>query len=260
MTGTEAFLIGHAYGATLWLRTGAVRTFRWVPAAGDDGAIIIPTFPFLLEGEMFGEELFMAYDCVVTPTARYGTQGRYAVRCAATEALLRRLDGRLSPLTVRCKPTFGVERHPHDAIRRCASWSRAVGLPCDGVVFVDDTHPGYNHAERLWKLKDVPTIDFAVFRVGPDLPGVFEIALRGPKGTLQSLHRFRSGDAEYVAPVLIRPPSATALRDGQVVELTVRTTPVTSAVDTHTPPGIVRPPLFRVAYPSLACRETGART
>lgn len=259
--GTEAFLFGHAYGVTLWVRTGTVRLFPWTgPRA----------YPFLLEGEMFGSELFVAYDCALSPVTRYGVHGRFATRHAAMVALLARLDGRFTGLTVRSKPYFVTAHHPHRAIRRCKEWSQSMGLPCDGVVFVDDTTPGYNRTERLWKLKDagsvgraggrsndrptpprdVPTVDFAVFPAGPDLPGVFEIMLRGSKGMLQSLHRFRCGDREYVAPVLIRPPSATNLRDSQVVELTVRTVSIDNSDGNATA-------VASVSFPSLACRETG---
>lgn len=73
--------------------------------------------------------------------------------------------------------------------------------------------------------------------------------LRGARGgTLQSLHRFRQGgsSAEYNAPVLLRPPPGVVLRDGQVVELTVRTSAAVL-------PGVCA----RVTFPSLLCRETG---
>jgi hypothetical protein len=243
--GTEAFLIGHAYGVTLLVRTGVVRCFPWRRAAA-------AVYPFVLEGETFGTDLFVAYDCLLSPVARYTAQGRYATRHAAMEAVLLRLADRIAPalLAVRSKPAFAVATHPHAAIRGCVEWSRRVGLPCDGIVFVDDTLPGYNRTERLWKLKDSPTVDFVAFCAGPALPGIYEIMLRGPKGLLQSLHRFRHAGSEYVAPVLIRPPPEAAIADGKVVELTCRTERVT-----HPDPAAAARHL--VTYPTLACRETG---
>lgn len=162
--GLEAFLIGHSRGTALIPRTGVVRCFLWRSATAPG------PYPFVLEGELLGDgELFVAYDCPMSPTVCYGATGRYATRHAAAEALVRRLDGRIpaNGPVVRCKPCFPVAHNPHAAIRRCTAWARTVGLPCDGVVFVDDGLPGYARGERLWKLKDAPTIDFAVNRAPP---------------------------------------------------------------------------------------------
>lgn len=262
--GLEAFLIGHAHGAALLLRTGRVHCYPW---RRDDARV----FPFVLEGEVFGPaaELFVAYDCPQSPAARYGADGRYATRHAAAEALVRRLDGSLRDgPAVRCKPCFPVATHPHAAIRRCAEWAREVGLPCDGVVFVDDGQPGYVRGDRLWKLKDAPTIDFAVFRApanAPEFAGLYELMLRGARGgALQSVHRFRHAAAEFIAPVLLRPPPGVSLRDGQVVELTVRTgpppptPPTTTAGDEAQEEARPSPvAAARVSFPTLLCRETG---
>ncbi len=72
-----------------------------------------------------------------------------------------------------------------------------------------------NH--RLWKVKHVPTIDFAVYRA---FDNVFELMLRSKQAciarcrpapasaTVQSLHQFRDGSYAYTLPVLLADPSA----------------------------------------------------
>lgn len=71
----------------------------------------------------------------------------------------------------------------------------------------------------MFKLKHVPTIDFAVYQA-PQHMGLFELMLRSrDTGTLQSLHRFRDAQhTEYNLPVLLRPPPDVLLRNGDVVD------------------------------------------
>ena len=211
--GREAFLVGHAFGYAIIERSGVVRSFRWADR---------PLFPLLLEGEVVacdttGDLLFMAYDCAVSPAAAYTLHGQLETRHAAVQAIVRRLG----LATVRCKPFYAVEPHPHRALEACVSWAKATHVPCDGVVFADASRPGYcAQGPRLWKVKHVPTIDFALHRV-PGGQAVFELMLRGAPGCVQSLHRFRSSHDgfEYRLPVLLAPPLGLELSDGDVVEL-----------------------------------------
>ena len=125
--GREAFLVGHAFGWAIVARAGDVHAFAWTGA---------PLFPLLLEGELVttGDQiLFIAYDCVVTPVTAYARHGRLETRYAAVRAIVRRLG--LS--TVRWKPFFVVEPHPHRALESCLAWSSSTGIPCDGVIFAD---------------------------------------------------------------------------------------------------------------------------
>ena len=141
------------------------------------------------------------------------------------------------------KPCFAVVPAPHDALRACREWSAHTDIPCDGVIFVDAQTVGYGGAiegtakgpsTRLWKLKDSPTIDFAVYPVwnhhhhrpaAAAANGVWELMLRGPSNTVLSLHRFRCRchSQTFQLPVLIQPPAdCPPLHSGQVVELTCR--------------------------------------
>ena len=143
------------------------------------------------------------------------------------------------------KPCFAVVPAPHDALRACRAWSAHTDIPCDGVIFVDAQTVGYGGTTpppakaptRLWKLKDRPTIDFAVHPVwnhhskhrpaaaaaAPN--GVWELMLRGPSNTVLSLQRFRCRchAQTFQLPVLVQPPAdCPPLHSGQVVELTCR--------------------------------------
>ena len=83
---------------------------------------------------------------------------------------------------------------------------------------------GYLIPDRIWKLKDVPTIDFTLCAI-PGHQKRFELMLRAGEGVLQSLHAFRHvyDDADsvepYRLPVLVE---GNGLQAGQVVELGVR--------------------------------------
>ena len=73
-------------------------------------------------------------------------------------------------------------------------------------------------------MKDVPTIDFQLYRV-PGHSHRFELMLRGGDGVLQSLHRFAvrtGGDSCYELPVLV--DGIPDLLHGQVVEMGVENT------------------------------------
>lgn len=188
---------------------------------------------------------------------RYGTYGLLETRLAATRAVVQRLQ---HPC-IDTKPFYFAETNPFRALRRCTEWAHWSGVPCDGAIFAlraslctgtrarDAMRPGYNTASRLWKLKDCPTVDFAVYRAyASSAPAsttpLYELMLRGAPGTLQSLHRFRdsTSGAEYRLPVLLQPPVDDGLKDGDVVEVSLRPDST----------GAVR-------YPTMQIRERGKR-
>ena len=224
VNGLEAFLVGHAHGVALVMRRGTVRAAPWSAAPADR------VFPFVLEGEVLegggraaDADVFVAYDCAQSPVARYGAHGRYAARHAAAVAVCRRLAAALPAalgVAARTKPHHPLNANPYAAIGRCAAWAAERGVACDGVVLVDAGAPGYARGDRLWKRKDAPTVDFAVYAVAPAArgapaaPPLYELMLRGDGAMMQSVHRFRSaprggGPArEFRAPVLLAAPPA----------------------------------------------------
>jgi hypothetical protein len=261
--GLEAFLVGHERGCGVLLRSGEVR----VVAREDLGH-------FLLEGELLDGGVFIAYDCVYSAVLRYAHHGRYTTRYAAAWAIACRLDGRLDGLIVTMKPVFPVQLHPHRALECCMAWAATTGVACDGIVFVNDTLPGYARDNRLWKLKHCPTRPshgpetvwarrwtsrlsrdrrrphgcahgFRRRAPGTGRSDLYELMLRGSYGFLQSLHRFRRADGtEYDLPVLVRVPDAAA--DAPfVAEMTVRVEPDRSGRTA------------RVSYPTMQRREAG---
>jgi hypothetical protein len=144
-------------------------------------------------------------------------------------------------LVVLYKPCFAVLPAPHDALRACREWATHTAIPCDGIIFVDAQTIGYGEGSpspptRLWKLKDRPTIDFAVYpvwnhhskhRSATTPNAIWELMLRGPSNTVLSLNRFqcRCHAQTFQLPVLIQSPvDCPPLHSGQVVELTCRIT------------------------------------
>ena len=231
--GLEAFFVGHHCGFAVVTRGGLVRCERWA-----DGTA--PLTPLILEGEVV-QGTFVAYDCLATPVMAYISHGRFETRQAAMRQAVRRLG--LD--RVIHKPYFPVEPHPQRALRRCVEWAERAGVPCDGVVFVDAELSGYAAGPRLWKLKHLPTIDFAVY--GAPAPcRLYEVMLRGgPASAMQSLHRFRDAQFEYDLPVLLEPPASVTLADGDVVELGLR-------VDRDWESGT-----GTVTFPTMQVRERG---
>jgi hypothetical protein len=137
------------------------------------------------------------------------------------------------------KPCFPLMPAPHTSLRSCQEWSAHTQIPCDGVIFIDARVSGYgsgasNAVPRLWKLKESPSIDFAVCPVvsspmrcehQPSSANVFELMLRGPCNTALSLHRFQCNchGLTFQLPVLIQPSiDCPPLRSGQVIEMTCR--------------------------------------
>lgn len=234
VNGYEAFLVVHAYACAVVRRSGDVSVF---PRSG--------MYPIILEGEVLGEVIddgvltFVAYDCVLTPTFDYIHRTRYGARQAALRALLALWEP-VPGLRVLRKPSFPLPLHPARMLRACQAWSKGTGIrppwcakknghqrslltiPCDGVILADLVAPAYATSDRLFKLKDIPTIDYALCLVNGQ-KCVFELMLRAGEGSLQSLHRFRTRDdpphtPDYVLPVLVH---AEGMRSGQVVELGV---------------------------------------
>ena len=206
--GRESFFVAHVYGWSIILRDGTAHTVAWPTPR----SMVSPT---LLEGEVLPGNVFIAYDCLATPTMQYINQGRYQTRYAAMRAMVHRLQRLGVPCL--CKPIFYATLNPHQAVENCRIWSRDSGLPCDGVIFIKDHTPGYGAIRRLWKVKHRPTIDFMVFQA---FPNTYELMLRATRSLVQSLHRFSDGSTEYTLPVLLQPPLS--LKDGDVVELSVR--------------------------------------
>lgn len=126
--GLEAFLVGHAHGVSVVLRSGEVTLHPWRGT---------PLFPLLLEGELLGNDplLFVAYDILVSPTLSYFTHGIHWTRQSALALVLRALqsDSLLNApgIAFVCKPSFELELFPHRAIQQCLDWARATGIPCD---------------------------------------------------------------------------------------------------------------------------------
>ena len=170
----------------------------------------------------------------------YAWHGRHLTRHAATQAVVHRL----SVLGCKCfsKPVFRVGLHPQRAMRQCMQWAANMGVPCDGVVFADNTVTGYGTTGRLWKVKYMPTVDFAVHRAFDD---IFELMLRTGRNVMQSLHRFRDNRFEYILPVLLQAPPDVKLQDGDVVEVALE---VVRMETTNT---------AFVTFPSMHVREAG---
>lgn len=245
--GLEAFLCAHAHGCAVLFRSGLVRSYPWpvLPAASTAWR----PYPVLLEGEWIDHPpCFVAYDCVLTPVAAYARRGRHVTRQAALHRIVRRL--RVCGFRwIQCKPAAEVARDPHAAIVAAVQWAADRRIPCDGVVLAN-VAAAYVHTNRLWKLKRVPTVDFALRRVGTVDTAVYELMLRNTSqgvdaGALQSLHRFRYNGRLYVCPVLLRAPPG-LLAPGVdsercVVEVGVQ-------VDDRSP---------RVRYTTVQAREPG---
>lgn len=106
----------------------------------------------------------------------YIDHGVYTTRHTVVVAMARRLQGALGRMDVAFKPVFAVAPHPYRALEACEQWALATGVPCDGIIFVDDRRPGYRTERRLWKVKDIRTVDFAVFHTtqGTGLIAPFE--------------------------------------------------------------------------------------
>ena len=205
--GLEAFLVVHRHGVVIILRDG---TTRIRPCDVERSRV-----PIILEGELLGNEVFMAYDCLTTPVVNYVNYGRYVSRYVAMCNIIRWLIRLNCPCSF--KPIFHVDEAPHMAIHQCMKWAQAQRVPCDGVVFVANTQV-YASARRLWKVKYTPTIDFLLQHAYAD---VFELMLRSSGTLVQSLHRFSDGVTEYTLPVLVRPPDGASLTTGDVVEVSV---------------------------------------
>lgn len=170
--GLEAFFVSHRYGYAVVQRNGVVRSRRWNVQQQH-------VYSVILEGEVVGNNIFVAYDCLATsalfglqtlyihgrvwlPTEAYAQQGRMETRHAALRAVVRRLHLPLcvrmhththnarsevplmttDDLRLQCKPFFPVEPNPHRALEHCLEWARRSGIPCDGVVFVDAVQTG----------------------------------------------------------------------------------------------------------------------
>lgn len=220
VNGSEAFCLLHAFGTAVVQRSGEV---HWFPPGPRH------IWPVLLEGELLNRHdpaqqplVLVVYDCVLTPTLCYVHHGRHGTRAAALQAVLHVW---IPPpgLRVLRKPCHHLALHPHQSIALCQQWSRRTGIPCDGVVLADASVVGYAVPDRLWKLKDSPTIDYTLCAV-PGHHRLFELMLRGGDGVMLSLHAFRHvGDDEhtepYRLPVLLQ---GDGLRSGQTVELALR--------------------------------------
>ena len=65
--GRESFFVAHVYGWSIILRDGTAHTVAWSTPL----PMISPT---LLEGEVLPGNVFIAYDCLATPTMQYINQ------------------------------------------------------------------------------------------------------------------------------------------------------------------------------------------
>ena len=207
--GLEAFMVVHRYGMVIVLRDGTTR----VRTCNVDPRMV----PIILEGELLNGEVFVAYDCLLTPVINYAWRGRYLTRYTAMSSLVRHLHNLGCPCSF--KPIFCMDQCPQTAIRKCMQWASARYVPCDGVVFISNALNGYGTGNRLWKVKYTPTIDFSVYHAYGD---VYELMLRANGTIMQSLHRFSDGSVEYRLPVLMRAPTGVTLHNGDVVEVGVR--------------------------------------
>lgn len=230
--GRESFFVFHRDGGDILFRNGEFLSFSWKQGYK-------PVFPLILEGEVVSPVLYVAYDILISPVACYCTEGKFRTRQHALLMCVTLIEGRLTDnatgqtMQVITKPFLSLYAHPHRAIQSCQRWAMETGIPCDGMIFADANQNGYSQTKRLWKLKNTPTIDFAVYspvsnRPSPENYQYWELMLRSSHHTMQSLHRFCLKDAPqevYNLPVIAQLPESLNLSDGDVLEFDVKVLP-----------------------------------
>ena len=230
--GRESFFVFHREGGEILFRNGEFLSFSWKQGCK-------PFFPLIVEGEVVSPTLYVAYDILISPVACYCTEGKFRTRQHALLVCLTLIEGRLiagktgQTMQVITKPFLSLYAHPHRAVQSCQKWAMETGIPCDGMIFADADQNGYSQTKRLWKLKNTPTVDFAVYspvsnRPCPEGSQYWELMLRSSHHTMQSLHRFCTKDPQqhvYNLPVIAQLPVSLNLSDGDVLEFDVKVLP-----------------------------------
>ena len=149
----EAFMVLHAHGCTVLLRDGTA--LDW-PMTGT-------LVPVILEGELL-HDAFFVYDCLLSPVMAYADRGRYTTLPGQAGCVLSASPvtthsgnasvaaptphGRSVPLETdifkqdACicnRVLLSVALNPVQAMLSCKRWAVRMGVPCDGVVFIDDS-------------------------------------------------------------------------------------------------------------------------